>query len=72
VNWVKGVTKYLSAELSAFEDGRSIGIDPWKIAPFRKDCLKEAYDQVDDALPEKKKFMMEQEIIRAAEDQMYR
>lgn len=63
---------YLSAELSAFEDGRAIGIDPRKIAQFMKDRPKEAFEKIDDALMEKKKFMMEQERKRAAEDKMYR
>jgi hypothetical protein len=63
---------YLSAELSAFQDGRSMGIDPRKIAQFKKECFNEAYDQVDQALIEKKKHMMELERKRAAEDKMYR
>ncbi|MCX6698566.1 MAG: hypothetical protein NTV68_01350, partial [Methanomicrobiales archaeon] len=63
---------YLSAELSAFEDGRAIGIDPRKIAHFKKECMNEAYNQVNDALMEKKKFLMEMERKRAAEDKMYR
>lgn len=63
---------YLSAELSAFNDGRAIGIDPRKISQFRKECMNEAYEKIDDALLEKKKFLMEQERKRAAEDKMYR
>ncbi len=63
---------YLSAELSAFADGRAMGIDPRKIAQFKKECMAEAYDQIDDALMEKKRYLMELERKRAAEDKMYR
>jgi hypothetical protein len=63
---------YLSAELSAFHDGRSMGIDPRKIAQFKKECFNEAYEQVDIALMEKKRHMMELERKRVAEDKMYR
>jgi len=63
---------YLSAELSAFKDGNAIGIDPGKISRFRKEGLIEAYDRINDAIIEKKKFIMECERKSPVEDKMYR
>jgi len=63
---------YLSAELSAFHDGKAIGIDPRKISHFKKECFNEAYDSINNAIIEKKNFIIESERKRAAEDKMYR
>lgn len=63
---------YLSAELSAFKDGNAIGIDPGKISRFRKEGLIEAYDRINDAIIEKKKFMMECDRESSLEDKMFR
>ena len=38
---------YLSAELSAFHDGRDMGIDPRKISQYKKECMNETYNQLD-------------------------
>jgi Mg-chelatase subunit ChlD len=62
---------YLSAELSAFNNGRAIGIDQGKISQFKKECISEAYSQINDALLLKKMAILE-ERKRAAEDKMYR
>jgi Mg-chelatase subunit ChlD len=63
---------YLSAKLSAFKDGRSMGIDPRKISYYKKEGMKEAYDKIDEAIMEKKKIMMEHEKALTAEDKMFR
>ena len=41
---------YLSADISAFHDGRSIGFDPKKISHFKKEDIGEAYHHLDDAI----------------------
>jgi hypothetical protein len=63
---------YLSAELSAFNDGKAIGIDPRKVSQFKKEYFDEAYDRINEAIIEKKKFMTDRVKDHGAEDKMYR
>lgn len=62
---------YLSAALSAFNDGRSLGIDSKKNLMFKKKQMQEAYDQIDQALFEKKQILMQKKLADEPEDKMY-
>jgi hypothetical protein len=62
---------YLSADISAFHDGRSIGFDPKKISHFKKEDIGEAYHHLDDAIMKKKRAVHERQRGPFAEEQMF-
>lgn len=62
---------YLSASLDAFADGERLGIQDRKNLRFKKECIHEAYSQLDLEIMKKKMVNAEHRRKRGGEDKMY-